>query len=128
LGWLAFSSHQPDMSWEESGNMAQEIDIINIHAVELTEGAWFENADGTPSGRRPIGYPLFLGLLYKLFGAKTTVAWTANFFLYIVTSCLLFLIARQMFSDRVGLLAIFLYAIYPVSIYSVKMTTDEGIN
>lgn len=127
LFWLAFSSHQPDRSWEEAKNQGQEIDLINIHAIELTKGIWFENPDGTPSARRPIGYPVFLGLFYKLFGAKIEVAWVAHLFLYLITSYFVFLIGRHIFNDRVGILAVFLFSIYPISIYAINMTTDEHL-
>ncbi|MBI3999559.1 MAG: glycosyltransferase family 39 protein, partial [Candidatus Omnitrophica bacterium] len=125
LFWLGFSSHQPRWSWET--NIGLENDLINIHAVELTKGIWFHDAEGNPSGRRPIGYPMFLGLLYKLFGMRLDVVWIAHILLFAVTLYLLFLITKIIFTERAALLAAFLFSIYPTSIYSVKLITDEHL-
>lgn len=122
--WLGFSSHVPQMSWNDH---LLENDHINIHAIELTKGIWFHDASGLPDGRRPIGYPLFLGLLYKLFGVHTSVAWISNLTLFAAGALLLFLIGQSIFSDRVGLTAAFFYAVYPVSIYATKLITDENL-
>ena len=123
--WLNFSSHQPQSRWNEAHML--ENDIINVHAVELTKGIWFHNADGTPSGRRPIGFPMFLGLLYKIFGVNLWVAWAAQVALYALTAWLIFVLARFVFSERVALIAVLLYSFDPTSIYSIKLLTDEHL-
>ena len=51
------------MDWDQG--QLQENDYINIHAIELTEGIWFHGKQGTPIGRRPIGYPIVLGVLLR---------------------------------------------------------------
>jgi 4-amino-4-deoxy-L-arabinose transferase-like glycosyltransferase len=123
--WLGFSAHQPSMV--RTDHMIEN-DLINVHAIELTNGVWFENSDGTPSGRRPIGYPVFLGALYKIFGVHLEVAWAAHLFLYILTGLVLFGIARLVYQNSAkSLAATFLFSIYPISIYSIKLITDEHL-
>lgn len=125
LFWLFYSSHQPKMA--ATGGNLLEMDLINLHAIDLTRGRWFLNADGTPSGRRPIGYPLFLGVLYKLFGAKIEIAWFSSILLYVMTAILIFLLARSIFPEHWALLSAFLFSVYPTSIYGIKMIMDEHL-
>ncbi len=124
IGWIATSSHEPQWTWQSN---SIENDWINIHATELTHGTWFHNPAGHPSGRRPIGYPLFLGGLYALFGSKAAVAWTAHLILFAASAILIFLIGRRTFGERAGFLAAFFFCIYPISIYSTRLITDEHL-
>jgi len=123
--WLLYSSHVPQTSWNSKHML--ENDLINVHAIELTHGTWFHDQNGLPSGRRPIGYPLLLGLCYKIFGINLKVAWTLNLALYVVTIIVLFKIAQKIFGPIIALVAAFLFAIYPMSIYSIKLITDEHL-
>ena len=123
--WLGYSSHEPKMA-RGSENLL-EMDLIDLSAIDLTHGHWFLNADGTPSGRRPIGYPLFLGGLYKLFGTHLWVPWISNLFLYAVTAGLIFLMTRSIFTERETLLATLAFAVYPTAIYGIKMVMDEHL-
>lgn len=126
VGWLSYSAHTPMSEWK-SGHMLEN-DWINVQAIELAQhGTWFHGPDGLPSGRRPIGYPMFLALFYKIFGPHLAVAWSLNLLLYGVTLLFLFGMAKRIFDENVGLIAAFLFAIYPMSIYSIKLLTDEHL-
>jgi 4-amino-4-deoxy-L-arabinose transferase-like glycosyltransferase len=125
VGWISFSSHE--IKFTRGHENVKENDLINIHAVELTEGKWFLNEDGTSSGRRPIGYPVFLGLIYKLFGVQLKYVWISNLAFYALTAALIYAMGCCIFSSRVALIATFLFTIYPISVYSVNMTTDENL-
>ncbi|MEK7211495.1 MAG: glycosyltransferase family 39 protein [Patescibacteria group bacterium] len=125
MAWLGFSSYTPQTAWTH-GHML-ESDITNIHALEMTKGIWFHGMNGEPIARRPIGYPLALGLIYKIFGPHVWAAYLFNVSLYVLTAIFIFLIGRTLFNSRLGLLAVFLFAVYPISIYSVKMMTDEHL-
>ena len=125
LAWLLFSSHTPQFAWNP--DHMQENDLINIHAIDLTKGVWFVDSDGNPSARRPIGYPMFLGFLYKLFGVHLWVANISNLALFMISAFLIYKIARLLFSERVALLATFLFSIYPTSVYSIALITDEHL-
>ena len=126
VAWIFYASYAPQTQW--GPNIRIESDVANVHAVELSQkGVWFHDAEGRPSGRRPIGYPVFLAVLYKCFGVHAEVAWAANLFLYALTACLLYGIARRTFSERAAILASLFFAVYPVSVYSVKLLTDEHL-
>ena len=123
--WLGFSSHELKTAW--STDQVTENDLINIHAVNLTQGIWFVNQAGEPSGRRPIGYPLLLGLVYKLFGVSSAAAWILNLILFAAGAYLIYLIAQLIFGWRIGLWAAFLFSIHPISVYTIKLTIDEHL-
>lgn len=126
VGWLGFSSHTPMTQWNTVS--LQENDLINIHAIELArDGKWFLNEDGSPSGRRPIGYPVFLAVFYKVFGPHLAVAWSVNLCLFLLSLYFLYKMTQKILGDPPALVASFLFAIYPMSIYSVKLLTDENL-
>lgn len=125
LGWLEFSSHQPKTTLHS--NHVSEADLINVHAIQLTQGIWFQDALGKPSGRRPIGYPLFLGALYKLFGIHLSVVRVAHLIFFLATGILVYLMSRLLFSESAGLLAAGMFVFYPISIYSFNLITDEHL-
>ncbi len=126
IAWVLFSSHAPRMSWE-SATQPVENELINLHAIDITKGIWFINPDGTPSARRPIGYPVFLGVLYKIFGVHLWIAWLSNLVLYGVTAVFIFLIARRILSTGNALTATWFFALYPISVYASKLITDEHL-
>ena len=124
LGWLGFSSHIPKTEWDKP---FIEEDRINIHAIELKQGRWMLEEDGSPSGHRPMGYPTFLGAVYMIFGNDRAVAWALQLLLYAATAALVYLMGKTLFSAEIGLLATLFLAVYPVSIYSIKLTCDEHL-
>ncbi|MBI2094594.1 MAG: glycosyltransferase family 39 protein [Candidatus Omnitrophica bacterium] len=123
--WLFFSSYTPKTHWDPMHML--ESDVTNMHALDLTRGVWFRWADGSPGDRRPIGYPMLVGLMYTVFGTNPWVAYTLNLALYALAAWLVFLMARLIFGEPVGLLAMFLFSIWPVSVYSIKLITDEHL-
>lgn len=125
IGWLGFSSYEPKTQWSQTHML--ESDVTNVQAVELTKGIWFHNEDGSPSAHRPIGYPMILGLVYKIFGPSALVAQSLNLLFFSLGAWLVFLIGSLIFSKRVGLFSAFFYSIYPVSFYSIKLMTDEHL-
>src|SRR3989338_7003970 len=126
IGWIFYSSHTPQTEWGR--NVHLESDITNIHAIELAErGVWFHDSQGNPSGRRPIGYPIFLAILYRIFGVHPLVASMANLFLYVVSAVVLYFMTRALFFNRTALLAVFVFSLFSVSVFSVKLLTDEHL-
>lgn len=126
IEWLGYSAHTPMSHWN-TGHMLEN-DWINVQSIELAQhGTWFHGPDGLPSGRRPIGYPIFLALFYKIFGVNLMVPWVLSLALYGVTIFLLFQLAQKMFGEKIALITSLLFAIYPMSIYSIKLLTDEHL-
>ena len=104
-----------------------ESDITNIQALELTQGVWFYDDQGAPSARRPIGYPLLLGLVYKIFGPFAWAAYGLNLALFSGGLWLVYLLGKIIFDETAGGLGAFFYSVYPVSVYSIKLITDEHL-
>jgi hypothetical protein len=126
IGWIQFSSHEPSMQRPVQKNIS-ESDLINVHAIDLIQGRWFLNEDGSPSGRRPIGYPMVLSLCYKIFGVHLAVVWGLHLFLYLAAALLIYGIAGRLFGTGVALLSALFFSIYPTSVYSIKLITDEHL-
>ncbi len=125
IAWLLFSSHTPQFAWNPKHML--ENDLINIHAIDLTKGIWFVDETGAVTARRPIGYPMLLGLCYKLLGVHLWVSRVLDLGLFAMALWSIYGIARLLFSERIGLLAAFLFAIYPTSVYSIALITDEHL-
>ncbi|MBI4432096.1 MAG: glycosyltransferase family 39 protein [Candidatus Omnitrophica bacterium] len=125
LGWAAFSSYAPRTEWNQFHMI--ESDNTNMHAIELTKGIWFHDGMGEAVARRPIGYPMFLGLLYKIFGVHFEVIVLSSLFLFAVTFFLVYGITKRVFDQKAALIAGLLYAIHPIAVYSVNMATDEHL-
>ncbi len=123
--WIGFSSYTPQTAWNEKHML--ESDLTNVHAIQLTQGIWFHDEQSNPMARRPIGYPMLLGLLYKLFGPYPPVVYALNLTLFALSAWALFAIGKTVFSEQIAALAALLYAVYPVSVYSIKLVTDEHL-
>ena len=125
IAWLLFSSHTPQFSWNPQHML--EGDIINVHAIDITKGRWFLDDQGVPMARRPIGYPMFLGLLYTLFGVHLRVFQISTLALFLASLFLIYKITKLLVSERAACLAAFIFSIYPISIYSVPLIVDEHL-
>lgn len=123
-GWIAFSAYEPKTAWQTD---LLESDATNIHALEFSRGIWFHDAEGRPTARRPIGYPVALGLCYRLFGPHALVPWILNLSLFALSLIFLYRLARVLLGEAPALWTAFLYAVYPVSVYSIKLVTDEHL-
>ncbi len=122
--WILLSPYQTKTTW---CNSATDFDLIHLHANDLTRGVWFQNIDGSPSGRRPIGYPIFLGLWYSIFGSKPIVALILQIILSTITTFLIYYLGKYAFSEPIGALSSFLFSWYPISVFTSKLITDEHL-
>ncbi len=111
LFWLSFSTYEPKSSWNHPP--VNDNDLIHISAVDITHGVWMVDQSGTPTGRRPVGYPMFLACLYKIFGVKTFLIWASNLILYLISIYFLYRLAELAFSSQVAILSALLFALFP---------------
>ncbi len=91
---------------------ADEADYHAI-AVNLLEGDGFVSVEGTPTARRPPGYPVFLAAVYALAGESPRVGRIAQLMLGAAVVLLTGLLARRYFGDTVALVAGVLTACNP---------------
>lgn len=87
-------------------------------AIQLIEQRAYVNEEGARTAFRAPGYPIFLALNYLLFGRHFWTIRMVQAFVDCLTLILIFLIARQMFNQKVAIIAGMLYAIYPLFIYT----------
>jgi 4-amino-4-deoxy-L-arabinose transferase-like glycosyltransferase len=96
-------------------NDAADYDLL---AVSIADQNQFPDSPyaalGSPTALRPPAYPLFLGAVYKVFGSQSwTVGRLAGALLGTLTVLLLYLLARQLWGLRTGLVVAGLAAVYP---------------
>lgn len=106
------------------------LDLIWNDAVgwNIAQGNGFTASPGppyVPGLFRTPGYPMFLALVYKLFGHSVYAAFAAHAALYAGTAVMTVLIARRFFAPRVALAAGAMYALYPYpAIYCGQLHQD----
>lgn len=88
---------------------------------------WYGYAPfGVATAYFPVGYPLFLAMLFWVFGVSVTVAQTANLILSVASVGLVYLIARDVFrSELAGRLSLLFLAIYPDNIAYTSLVGVE---
>lgn len=102
--------------------------IILRHAMDLAEGRGYVSAEGVPTAIRPVGYPFFLSLLYRLWGGERMLwmellqAVMSGFTLFFV-----FRIGNQLQGPAMGLLGTALLAFSPTSIFAAKIILGEHL-
>lgn len=73
-------------------------------------------------------YPLFLSLVYLIFGHVLTVVGYCQIFFDSLTCILVYLISSKIFKDNlVGVLASFIYALYNISIFYTGFLLDVSL-
>ena len=103
----------PYWYWDEGVNMNIAWNLVNARAL------WFSLK--FPFMPHP---PLFFmvgGILLKIFGNELVVMRTLSACYGILTTILIYLLAREFFNERIALLSAFLFAVYPVAIYWNRM-------
>ena len=86
-------------------------------AESIARGLGYSKHGGFATSYFPVGYPMFLGVLFRLFGISIIIAQTANLILSVVSLVLVCWIARELFqSELTGRLSLFFLAIYPNNI------------
>ncbi len=121
LFWIFWSPHVPP------AQISEDYLILN-HAQDLAAGLGFRSAWTREfTAFRPIGYPLFLAFLFKLFGTNLVIAELFQAVFGVLSVFLVFYISKQTVSDHFGLFAALLYGCYPTAIMSTKILLDEHL-
>ena len=85
------------------------------------KGFWVKNPyfpDGEPfySWRTP-GFPLFLAMIYKIFGHSYLAAKIGLAFISCLSVILLYLLGKELIDEKAGFVSAGIYSIYPASIF-----------
>jgi 4-amino-4-deoxy-L-arabinose transferase-like glycosyltransferase len=110
---------------------------LTVHTYPISDFAWYHERavgliqgegysfHGKPTAYWPIGYPLFLAVLYKVFGAHFYVAKAFNIMMSSATVGLTFLLGRNLCGFAGGLCAGILLAILPSQIEWTSVLCSE---
>lgn len=94
----------------------------HLTATQVSQGNW--EALTLLEGK-PWGYPLLLGLIFKLLGIKIILAQYLNVILSLTTIVLIYLLVNRLVGQSYGLLAAFLYALLPSEIFMNNVINSE---
>ncbi|MFZ3373858.1 MAG: hypothetical protein WA131_12690 [Desulfitobacteriaceae bacterium] len=73
-----------------------------------------------------VGYPVILGLFYKLFGAKLAIAKGLNVILSVINSLLVFgILSKMALSKRIRKTILVLFVLFPMTIYYNSILATE---
>src|ERR1700690_1738020 len=95
-------------------------------ARSLAHGDGFK-LDGNPTAYRLPGYPLLLAATYAVFGDSKTPIRIIQVIADVISCLLLFSIGKKMFSEKVGLLAAAILALFPIQVLYVSHLMTETI-
>jgi 4-amino-4-deoxy-L-arabinose transferase-like glycosyltransferase len=112
LGWVYFQSTPPTRI------DSAEHDIL---AQNIAEGNGFCYYPGTPTSYRPPLYPLYLGIIYRIFGHHYNIAYVFEALIGSLTPVFIYLVSLQLFSFRGSRIIAIITAVYPTYIF---MTTE----
>ena len=96
------------------------------------KGYWIENPyfpDGPKfyAWRSP-GFPLFLALIYKIFGHSFLAAKIGLAVLSSITTIILFFLGKILVDEKIGLWTSLIYSVYPASIFWTGYLAPETIS
>lgn len=94
---------------------------------ELSTGQGYAE-DGKPTAYWPVGWPAFLGLLFKFFGASVWVGKIANTLLSLVTIPLTYSLGQRLFKSRTtALIGAFFMAVNPAFVAYSGILASEPL-
>lgn len=120
-GGMLFSGYLPFLGgcYEKGFWECGYVEYAEI-AINLTEGKGFYRVDEIEGERRSIRpplYPLLLAALYKIFNKSSIPPIFIQSIIGALTVLFAYLIAREIFNEKVGILAAVLAAIYPYYVF-----------
>ncbi len=100
-----------------SGDRLRYPDELEYHdlGISLARGDGLSNAEGSPTAKRPPGWPFVLSIIYRSI-ERPLAAKFFNVILLTAISFLIFLIVRRS-QEKSGIIAIFLIFIFPIFYY-----------
>lgn len=111
--WLMLAlPTQPIYDYQSYHDAARAVSQAHLSHLQLLEG-------------RPWGFPVLLGLVYLVFGAKVIVAQGLNLVLSLAAVVLLYLAAERIVSRMYALLAAFFFALLPSQILMNNVINSE---
>lgn len=105
-------------------------DAADYHrlAVALTDGGGYVSASGVPTAWRPPGYPIFLFIIYRLFGTSVQAAYFVQAVLGVVTVLLLVALGVLTIGRTEAFLGGLFAAFYPSLFWLPRVLLSENLS
>jgi 4-amino-4-deoxy-L-arabinose transferase-like glycosyltransferase len=103
-----------------------DIDYYVTFALSVLKRGEYAFLPGVPSVQISPLFPLWIASLFFVFGEHPFLILLANCALSVATGVILYLLGRRLFSERAGLIALALWAVYPYAIYYCAWTYRES--
>lgn len=120
LAWI--SAVHPDPN---DGRFDDTVWYHNSAALVALGRGYANPYSGTPTALWPPGYPVFLGAVFKAFGAGLAQTYVANTVLAALTVAVVYAIGVQLFGRRTALVAGVALAIWPGQVFFASLTLSE---
>ena len=121
--YYLFNTPQPELIYD-----AHHYDVM---AKQFLEKGFLGYASSKPNAYTTPGYPLFLALLYKIFGysggSPLTQVRVIQILLSVMTIAVLYLLAKDTANKRVGLITAFFCSVYLVFIWVPTLILTETL-
>lgn len=101
--------------------------VYDGFATRLTQGLGYVTENGIRTAYWPVGYPLFLSFLYRIFGYSLTIAKISSVILSLATVSLTFLLGKHCLSEKAGKIAALIVALLPVQIFYANLLSSENL-
>jgi 4-amino-4-deoxy-L-arabinose transferase-like glycosyltransferase len=121
LAWIAYVNPDPN-----DGRLDDTL-FYDRAGVSLSQAAGFTNFYGYPTAQWPPAYPFLLAGIYKAFGHHIVIPKVVNALAGGLTCLLVYLIAARVFDRRVGLVAAFLFAVFPGQLFWSTLLMTESL-
>jgi 4-amino-4-deoxy-L-arabinose transferase-like glycosyltransferase len=121
-----------------SGVFLRILWIWLVNPDQVSDFLWFENraesiasgqgysVDGVPTAYWPVGYPGFLGLVFKAFGPSVILAKLINIALYMATIVLTYILSVEIFkAESASRIALCILCFYPNHIAYCSLLATE---
>jgi 4-amino-4-deoxy-L-arabinose transferase-like glycosyltransferase len=114
LFWVIYAPYEPtaDYLW------------YHQRAIDLSQGLVY-GVNGQPTAFWPVGYPFFLSLIYRVFGAKIIFGQLVNIFLGCLSVYITYTIAQRFFAERVARCAVIMMSLFIGQIYYTALLCSE---
>lgn len=101
--------------------------LLNAHAL-LDDGRfWSSPGSGEPEFERTPGYPLFIAAIFAMTGRSVLAVALVQSVVSVLVAVPMFLLARRLFNERVGVVAIVLLLLDPLSMYFGSLILTETL-
>ena len=97
------------------------------NAAALVHGLGYTSVPGIPTAYFPPGYPAWLSLIFQLFGVSLPAALLGNVLLQTCAVLLVYLVAREVYAESAGRIAMAVWALHPNSIAYTALLTSEHL-